>query len=93
MVWSSCAAPECRLEAIAAGYEFGAQSVFHLRLSTTHTLFTPGYGLGNFNNVKRPLKFLARALIVAIALAVSAFAGPVLVSGLVNGSFLGGTAI
>jgi len=50
-------------------------------------------GLGNFNNVKRPLKFLARALIVAIALAVSAFAGPVLVSGLVNGSFLGGTAI
>ena len=44
-------------------------------------------------DVRRPLKYLARALIVAVALGVSALAGPALADGLVNATFLGGTAI
>lgn len=44
-------------------------------------------------DARRPFKMIARALIVAVALAVSAVAGPALASGLVNATFLGGTAI
>ncbi len=44
-------------------------------------------------NVRLPLKILARALVFAVAVGVSTLAGPALAGGLINATFLGGTAI